>query len=115
MSRKNARKGKPTNPRSGERREYKLDVLGLFQSDAAEILASRTRSQYIHRGGNIRSAGDEVETAVREFLRRRLPTSYTVHHGHFVDKTLTLSGQCDVIIADHGHFPVMFRGQDGLE
>lgn len=95
--------------------DYKLEVLGFFQADAADIIGARTRSQFIHRGGNIRSAGDEVETSVREFLRRRLPASYTVHHGHFLDKTLTLSRQCDVMIADHGHFPVLFRGQDGLE
>ncbi len=115
MARSKSRKSKNTEQAKIERKEYKLDVLGFFQTDAADILAARTRSQFIHRGGNIRSAGDEVETAVREFFKRRLPKSYTVHQGHFVDKTLTLSGQCDVIIADHGHFPVMFRGQDGLE
>jgi hypothetical protein len=96
-------------------KEYKLDVLGLFQADAADIISARTRSQLVHRGGNIRSAGDEVEMAVRAFLKRRLPSAYTVHHGHFLDAALTLSAQCDVIIADNGRFPVLFRGLEGLE
>jgi hypothetical protein len=94
---------------------YKLEVLGLFQAEAAEIAAARTKSQYIHHGGNIRSAGDEVETAVRSFYGRRLPRSYTVHHGHFLDASLSLSSQMDIVIADHGRFPVFFRGQEGME
>jgi hypothetical protein len=106
----------PAKPTSTEAtKAYRLEVLGFFQQEAAEIAAARVRSQYIHRGGNIRSAGDEVETAVRSFYGRRLPRSYTVHHGHFLDASLTLSSQMDIIIADHGRFPVFFRGQEGME
>ncbi len=104
-----------TQPIGKATRAYKLEVLGLFQAEAADIAAARVRSQYIHRGGNIRSAGDEVETAVRSHFGRRLPRSYTVHHGHFLDASLALSPQMDIIIADHGRFPVFFRGQEGME
>lgn len=101
--------------RSTPARAYQLDVLGLFQAEAGDIAAARTRSQYIHRGGNIRSAGDEVETSVRSYLERRLPKNYTVHHGHFLDVSLSLTPQLDIMIADGGRFPVFFRGRDGLE
>jgi len=118
MARKKGR-GKPvaatTEPSAEATKAYRLEVLGLFQADAADIAAARVRSQYVHRGGNIRSAGDEVETAVRSYFGRRLPRSYTVHHGHFLDASLALSPQMDIIIADHGRFPVFFRGQEGME
>jgi hypothetical protein len=94
---------------------YKLNVLGLFQSDADRILSARERSQHVHKGGNIRSAGDEVEAEVRSYYKRRLPTDYTVHHGHFLDSSLNLSPQMDIIIADNGRFPTFFRGQEGME
>jgi hypothetical protein len=96
-------------------KSYRLEVLGLFQSDAADIAAARVRSQFIHRGGNIRSAGDEVERAVRSYFEQRLPRGFSVHHGHFLDATLALTPQLDIIIADGERFPVFFRGQDGME
>jgi hypothetical protein len=111
----NKRKSHHKTARQRKRSNYKLDVLGFFQADAADLIAARTRSQIIHRGGNIRSAGDEVETSVRGFFKRRLPSSYSVHHGHFLDKSLNLSRQCDIIIANKSNFPVLFRGEDGLE
>ncbi|WP_162561350.1 DUF6602 domain-containing protein [Methylobacterium terrae] len=97
------------------KKRYELNVLGLFQADAGDIAASRVRARYLHKGGNIRSAGDEVESAVREYYRRRLPTDYSVHHGHFLDKNLSLSSQMDLIIADASRFPIFFRGQEGME
>lgn len=113
MSKRQKPRKKPATLR--ERSGYSLDVLGFFQADAADLLAARTRSHIIHKGGNIRSAGDEVETAVRNFFRMRLPSSYSIHHGHFLDKSLNLSRQCDIIISDNSRFPVLFRGKDGVE
>ncbi len=57
----------------------KFELEQVFRSDAADILA----------------AGDEVEMAFRRVLRRKLPRSYYVRHGHIVDQELHQSPQLD--------------------
>lgn len=86
-----------------------------FLADAADLLAARTKSQYIHSTKDIDAAGDEVEITARDVLARRLPKRCYVTHGHLVDSDLNVSSQIDVVIADALLSPVLFKGQNGSE
>lgn len=53
--------------------------------------------------------------AVREFLKKKIPTQYYVGHGHIVDQNLNQSNQFDVIIANNSTSPVLFTAKNGTE
>lgn len=91
------------------KRLSKLELERVLQRDAAEIVAARKKAQIIHRTQDIDIAGNEVERAVRNVIRRKLPTAYYVGHGHVVDSELVTSPQLDVIIADNTGAPILFQ------
>ena len=62
-----------------------LNLAAVFKSDAEELLRSREEAIRIH-GTNIRAAGNEVEQAVRNYLKRMLPPRYYVTSGHLIDQ-----------------------------
>jgi len=93
----------------------KLELRDVLQADAAEIVAARTKALLIHRSGDIDAAGDEVEEAVRTVLRRKLPLSYYVGHGHIIDAKWDVSPQLDVVIADNAGSPILFQSQNDTE
>ncbi len=93
----------------------RLEFEKVLRADAAEIFAAREKAQIIHQGKDIDAAGDEVEMAVRRVIRRKLPNSYYVGHGHIVDSELTQSPQLDVIIADNSDAPILFATENGTE
>lgn len=104
--------------RMGDSMNISLPSLALdrvLQSDAAEILAAREKARIIHGTRDIDSAGDEVEQAVRLVLRRKLPVSYYVGHGHIVDSKAVTTREHDIIITDNFDVPVLFRALDGTE
>lgn len=98
-----------------EQNDVKFELELVFRSDAADILAARTKARMMHHGHDIRAAGDEVEIAVRKMLARKLPTSYYVGHGHIVDEHLHESSQLDVVIASNTGAPILFRAENGSE
>ncbi len=69
----------------------------------------------MHQGRDIRTAGDEVELTFRKVLRRKLPASYYVGHGHVVDRQLHESSQLDVVIANNAGSPILFQAENGSE
>ena len=93
----------------------KLELEKVLLADAADIVAAREKAQIIHHTKDIGAAGDEVEQTVRNVLRRKLPTSYYIGHGHIVDKQLKTSPQLDVIIADNVGAPILFQARNGTE
>lgn len=98
-----------------EQNELKFELELVFRSDAADILAARTKARMMHHGHDIRAAGDEVEIAFRKVLGRKLPSLYYVGHGHIVDEQLHQSSQLDVIIANNTGAPILFRAENGSE
>lgn len=93
----------------------KLEFEKVLRADAAEIITAREKAQIIHRGNDIDAAGDEVEVAARRVIRRKLPTSYYVGHGHIVDSELTQSPQLDVVISANSDAPILFATENGTE
>ena len=91
-----------------------LDLAAIFKSDAEELLRSREEAIRIH-GTNIRAAGNEVEQAVRDYLKRMLPPRYYVTSGHLIDQEGRVSPQLDVIVADNFNMPSLLTTKDGTE
>lgn len=93
----------------------KLELEKILLSDAAEIIAAREKAILIHHTKDIDAAGDEVELAVRDVLRRKLSQIYYVGHGHIVDLHWISSPQLDVIIADNAGAPILFQAKNGTQ
>ena len=92
-----------------------LELDGFFLQDAAALVAARDKALLIHHTKDISTAGAEIEVAVRDSLKRRLPNGCHVTHGHVIDAFLHTSPQLDVIVADSNATPVLFRAENGAE
>ena len=91
-----------------------LNLAEIFKLDADALMQSREKAFRIH-GTNIKAAGNEVEQAVRNYLKRMLPPRYYVTNGHLVDPEGCVSPQLDVIIADNLNVPSLLTTEDGTE
>ena len=91
-----------------------LNLAAIFKSDAEDLRRSREKAIRIH-GTNIRAAGNEVEQAVRKYLKRMLPPRYYVTSGHLIDQEERVSPQLDVIVADNFNMPSLLTTKDGTE
>lgn len=96
-------------------KKVRFELEKVFLLDAADIVAARNRSLIIHHSSDIDAAGDEVETAVRQALAKRLPNGIHVGHGHIIDSACNCSGQLDVVIADSVAYPIFFQSENGTE
>lgn len=93
----------------------KLELQKFLLSDAAEIVAARTKAILIHHTKDINAAGDEIEIAVRNVLERKLPNNYYIGQGHIVDENLTTSPQLDIILSDAEKITSLFKSQNKTE
>lgn len=93
----------------------KFELEQVLRGDAADILAAREKARIIHHGKDIKTAGDEVEITFRKVLRRKLPSSYFIGHGHIVDENLHTSPQFDTIIADNAGTATLLQAENGTE
>ena len=91
-----------------------LDLAGNFRSDAEALRKAREEAIRIHPT-DIRAAGNEVERAVRDYLKRMLPPRYYVTSGHLIDSGSLVSPQQDIIIADNVGLPSLYTTKDGTE
>lgn len=91
-----------------------MEITRVLMSDAKRLFDARERCATIHHTKDTDAAGDEVEVAVRNVIRQKVPASYHVGHGHIVDATLAVSPQFDVIISDSSA-PVLFTTENGSE
>ena len=91
-----------------------LNLDRIFASDAKELVDAREKARNVH-GSDIRAAGNEIEVAVCDYLRRMLPPRYYVTHGHLIDTAHRVSPQLDVIIADNLSLPSLLTTRDGTE
>jgi len=91
----------------------KLSISNYFRKEYEEISMSIRLAEDIMDIKNIRSAGDEVEIAVRKFYSEKLYPKYFVGKGHIIDRNLSCSPNYDIIIAENSKNPVLFKHQDG--
>lgn len=93
----------------------KLDIPGIFKSEATDLLKVRDDAIRIHGTGDIKAAGNEIENHVRGMFRRMLPKNIYVTHGHLIDQNGVVSPQLDIIIADTSNLPSLMTTKDGTE
>ena len=62
-----------------------LNLAEVFRDDAAELRRERENAIRIHGTGDIKAAGNHVESSVRDYLRRMLPPRFYVTNGHLID------------------------------
>ena len=93
----------------------KLNISNLFKREADALIRAREEAIEIHGSKNLRAAGNHVEHAVRDFLKKMLPPRYYVTNGHLIDEEGRISSQLDVIIADSFNLPSIFKAKDGTE
>ncbi|MBN9525577.1 MAG: hypothetical protein J0H82_05200 [Alphaproteobacteria bacterium] len=91
------------------------DALALFQRDAIDLFAARSKAIAVHGEGNTREAGDEVEIVARRLLATRFKHGAVVSHGHLVDSNFAVSPQLDFILSDPRLFPIWNIFQSGAE
>ena len=91
-----------------------LNLAGIFESDAEALRRAREEAIRLHPT-DIRAAGNEVEQAVRDYLKRMLPPRYYVTNGHLIDTEGCVSPQLDVIIADNFSIPSLLTTKDCTE
>lgn len=91
-----------------------LNLARVFSQDASSLREARERALATHFT-DIRAAGNEVEVAVRAYLRRMLPPRFHVTHGHLIDSDQRVSPQLDVIVADNFSLPSLLTTSDGTE
>ena len=91
-----------------------LDLRRVFAGDAADLIHAREAARLMHPT-DIRAAGNEVEHAVRDYFKQRLPPRYHVTSGHLIDSAHRVSPQLDIIIADNLLLPSLMTGKDGTE
>ena len=91
-----------------------LNISKFFNNEASTLIEARRKCIDIH-GSDIRAAGNEVEIAVREWLKRMLPDIVSVGHGHIIDHKSAISSQLDCILRDRSHIPTLFTSADGTE
>jgi hypothetical protein len=93
----------------------KLNIEEIFRQDAQKITNARKRALLIHSTSDIKAAGNEVESSVRNFLKHRMPSNYYVGHGHIVDNNQQTSPQFDILISDNTFLPILLRTDDSTE
>lgn len=94
----------------------RLSFKDFFWQDVLKIQNACKQSDILReQAKNLRSAGDEVEIAVRDIFKEKLAPKYYVTTGHIVDEELNVSSQLDLIIADNIKSPVLATLSDNTQ
>ena len=93
----------------------RLDLAVVYRAEAQRIVEARRKALAIHSSGDIRAAGNEVESTVRNVIADRLPPRYRTTHGHILDYSGRVSPQQDVIIAENLAAKSLFQTSDDTE
>jgi hypothetical protein len=92
-----------------------IDLGFHYEQDATAILETREKAIRIHGSGDIKAAGNEIESTVRSSLGNRLPSSVRITHGHIIDFSGQVSHQFDIIIAHSLSAKALLTTEDGTE
>lgn len=84
----------------------------IIENIIGDINEAKRKSSSIHRAGNIKASGDEVEDLIREKISLFLPERYLVKQGHVVNSEGKVSNQLDIIIFDRFNTPKFFETQN---
>jgi hypothetical protein len=94
-------------------RKISIDAFFNFEADGIDIAHKQVK--LIHNTGDIPASGNQLEVAVRDFFRKKLPEKYYLSNGHIIDTSLKASPQLDLIIADNFKTPILYKTFDETE
>lgn len=93
----------------------KISIDTFFNFEAEGIDIAHRQVKLIHNTGDIPASGNQLEIAVRNFFRKKLPEKYYMSNGHIIDTSLRASPQLDLIIADNFKTPILYKTFDETE
>lgn len=93
----------------------KISIDSFFNFEAESLDIAHRQVKLIHNTGDIPAAGNQIEIAVRNFFRKKLPEKYYISNGHIIDTSLKASPQIDLIIADNFKTPILYKTYDDTE
>ena len=94
-------------------RKLSIDTFFNFEADGINIAQNQVK--LIHNSGDIPASGNQLEVAIRNFFKKKLPEKYYISNGHIIDSTLSTSPQLDLIIADNFRTPILYKTFDDTE
>lgn len=94
-------------------RKLSIDTFFNFEADGIDIAQNQVK--LIHNSGDIHSSGIQLEVAIRNFLKKKLPEKFYISNGHIIDHTLNSSPQLDLIISDNFKSPILYKTFDDTE
>lgn len=74
-----------------------------------DINVAKNKSKKIHKSGDVRGSGDQIEILIRDIISEFLPEKYLVREGHIIDELGNVSNQFDIIIFDRLNTPKFFE------
>ncbi|MEO3714098.1 DUF6602 domain-containing protein [Roseateles flavus] len=90
-------------PKLGE-----INIVGLFEAEAAALLQAADRGQILHKTHNIRDSGALLESTFRQIIGRRLPPQAQMAHGYLYDLESTCTPQVDaMVLSAADNYPMM--------
>lgn len=101
------------NKKDKDFRKLSIDTFFNFEADGIDIAQNQVK--LIHNSGDIPASGNQLEIAIRNFFRKKLPEKYYISNGHIIDSTLSTSPQLDLIIADNFRTPILYKTFDDTE
>lgn len=94
---------KENAPKPGE-----LNIVGLFEAEAAALLQAAERGRILHKTRNIRDSGTLLESTFRQIIGSRLPPQAQMAHGYLYDLESTCTPQVDaMILSAADNYPMM--------
>lgn len=103
---KAARVTKAVCPKGADTGE--INIVGLFEAEAAALLQSVKRGLILHKTHNIRDSGALLESTFRQIIGSRLPSQAQMAHGYLYDLESNCTPQIDAMVLSAEHnYPMM--------
>ena len=89
-----------------------IDLPRLFETEAQDLLLKTRKGAVVHQTKNIRDSGGDFEDGVRNFLAKRLPSSFVVSSGYLFDPRSNCTPQIDIMVVDGQEAHELMRTSD---
>lgn len=76
----------------------KINIVGLFEAEAAALIQAADRGKILHDTRNIRDSGSLLESTFRQIIGRRLPPQAQMAHGYLYDLDSACTPQIDAMV-----------------
>jgi hypothetical protein len=90
-----------------------INLRGVFQAKAQELLASVEQGKILHATHNIRESGGPLEDVVRKTFSALMPSTFSIGHGYLFDPASNCTPQIDMIISPAQRSHSMLKTPEG--